>query len=56
MKPATERPLEANVLELAPDTAPGGVEGDDRRTRLGLVAADREDSLAAAASALERFG
>jgi exopolysaccharide biosynthesis polyprenyl glycosylphosphotransferase len=25
----------ARVLDLPPDTAPGGVEGDDRRTRLG---------------------
>src|SRR5215210_615400 len=30
---APRRPLE--VPELPPDTAPGGVEGDDRRTRLG---------------------
>ncbi len=37
MKPATEGPLEADVLELPPDTAPGGVEGDDRRTRLGTI-------------------
>ena len=37
MKPATEAPLEEDVMELPPDTAPGGVEGDDRRTRLGMI-------------------
>ncbi|MEP6909236.1 MAG: exopolysaccharide biosynthesis polyprenyl glycosylphosphotransferase [Actinomycetota bacterium] len=35
MRPATEDELEAQSLELPPDTAPGGVEGGDRRTRLG---------------------
>jgi exopolysaccharide biosynthesis polyprenyl glycosylphosphotransferase len=35
MKPVTEPELGAQSLELPPDTAPGGVEGDDRRTRLG---------------------
>jgi exopolysaccharide biosynthesis polyprenyl glycosylphosphotransferase len=37
MRLATEGPLEPHVLELPPDTAPGGVEGDDRRTRLGTI-------------------
>ena len=36
MKPVTEGPLD-RPLELPPDTAPGGVEGDDRRTRLGTI-------------------
>jgi exopolysaccharide biosynthesis polyprenyl glycosylphosphotransferase len=35
MKPAVEAELGAQALELPPDTAPGGVEGGDRRTRLG---------------------
>jgi exopolysaccharide biosynthesis polyprenyl glycosylphosphotransferase len=36
MRPPTdETELEADALELPPDTAPGGVEGGDRRTRLG---------------------
>ena len=29
-------PVDAHALELPPDTAPGGVEGGDRRTRLGI--------------------
>jgi exopolysaccharide biosynthesis polyprenyl glycosylphosphotransferase len=33
--PAAESALDPHALELPPDTAPGGVEGDDRRTRLG---------------------
>jgi exopolysaccharide biosynthesis polyprenyl glycosylphosphotransferase len=37
MKPATEGPLGEDLMDLPPDTAPGGVEGDDRRTRLGTV-------------------
>jgi exopolysaccharide biosynthesis polyprenyl glycosylphosphotransferase len=37
MKPVNESPLEADVMDLPPDTAPGGVEGDDRRTRLGTI-------------------
>jgi exopolysaccharide biosynthesis polyprenyl glycosylphosphotransferase len=37
MTPVRE-PAEVNpALELPPDTAPGGVEGDDRRTRLGRM-------------------
>jgi exopolysaccharide biosynthesis polyprenyl glycosylphosphotransferase len=35
MKPATEPPIDVNAVELPPDTAPGGVEGGDRRTRVG---------------------
>ena len=35
MRPVVEAELGAQSLELPPDTAPGGVEGDDRRTRLG---------------------
>ncbi len=35
MKPHVEPELEAQSLELPPDTAPGGVEGGDRRTPLG---------------------
>jgi exopolysaccharide biosynthesis polyprenyl glycosylphosphotransferase len=35
MKPVAEPELGAQSFELPPDTAPGGVEGDDRRTRLG---------------------
>jgi exopolysaccharide biosynthesis polyprenyl glycosylphosphotransferase len=37
MKPVTEPPVEADAMDLPPDTAPGGVEGDDRRTRLGMI-------------------
>ncbi|MBA2568138.1 MAG: exopolysaccharide biosynthesis polyprenyl glycosylphosphotransferase [Actinobacteria bacterium] len=37
MKPATENTVEAYAMELAPDTAPGGVEGADRRTPLGTI-------------------
>jgi lipopolysaccharide/colanic/teichoic acid biosynthesis glycosyltransferase len=33
---AAESALDAEALRLPPDTAPGGVEGDDRRTRLGV--------------------
>jgi lipopolysaccharide/colanic/teichoic acid biosynthesis glycosyltransferase len=29
--------VDARVLDLPPDTAPGGVEGDDRRTKLGAA-------------------
>ena len=50
MKPATEEPVEANVLELPPDTAPGGVEGDDRRTRLGTILRRASHRRAAAAA------
>ena len=32
---ATARPLAAQPIDLPPDTAPGGVEGGDRRTKLG---------------------
>ncbi|HMJ00646.1 MAG TPA: sugar transferase [Gaiellaceae bacterium] len=35
MRPVVEAELGAEALELPPDTAPGGVEGGDRRTRLG---------------------
>jgi exopolysaccharide biosynthesis polyprenyl glycosylphosphotransferase len=37
MRPSTDPALEPDVMELPPDTAPGGVEGDDRRTRLGTM-------------------
>ena len=37
MKPVTEPPVEPDAMDLPPDTAPGGVEGDDRRTRLGMI-------------------
>jgi exopolysaccharide biosynthesis polyprenyl glycosylphosphotransferase len=37
MRPKAEAELEAESLELPPDTAPGGVEGGDRRTRLGTL-------------------
>jgi exopolysaccharide biosynthesis polyprenyl glycosylphosphotransferase len=41
LKFRTMRPVEAEVseqaMELPPDTAPGGVEGGDRRTRLGTI-------------------
>jgi exopolysaccharide biosynthesis polyprenyl glycosylphosphotransferase len=35
MRPASEAEVTAQAMELPPDTAPGGVEGGDRRTRLG---------------------
>jgi exopolysaccharide biosynthesis polyprenyl glycosylphosphotransferase len=35
MRPADAAELEPGSLELPPDTAPGGIEGDDRRTKLG---------------------
>jgi exopolysaccharide biosynthesis polyprenyl glycosylphosphotransferase len=34
--PLAESTVDQHALELPPDTAPGGVEGDDRRTRLGV--------------------
>jgi exopolysaccharide biosynthesis polyprenyl glycosylphosphotransferase len=34
--PLAESTVDPHALELPPDTAPGGVEGDDRRTRLGV--------------------
>jgi exopolysaccharide biosynthesis polyprenyl glycosylphosphotransferase len=34
--PAAESTLDTHAVELPPDTAPGGVEGDDRRTRIGV--------------------
>ncbi len=34
--PEEEAPIEPQALDLPPDTAPGGVEGVDRRTRLGV--------------------
>jgi exopolysaccharide biosynthesis polyprenyl glycosylphosphotransferase len=37
MKPATEPPVDVHAMDLPPDTAPGGVEGGDRRTRLGAI-------------------
>jgi exopolysaccharide biosynthesis polyprenyl glycosylphosphotransferase len=37
MKPGAEPPVDVNAIELPPDTAPGGVEGGDRRTRLGTI-------------------
>jgi len=37
MRPKAEAELGAESLELPPDTAPGGVEGGDRRTRLGTL-------------------
>jgi exopolysaccharide biosynthesis polyprenyl glycosylphosphotransferase len=38
MRPAREAAeVSALALDLPPDTAPGGVEGDDRRTRLGRI-------------------
>jgi exopolysaccharide biosynthesis polyprenyl glycosylphosphotransferase len=37
MRPsAAESTLDPHALDLPPDTAPGGIEGDDRRTRLGV--------------------
>jgi exopolysaccharide biosynthesis polyprenyl glycosylphosphotransferase len=35
MKPAVEAGMTPEAMDLPPDTAPGGVEGGDRRTRLG---------------------
>jgi len=35
MKRASEEEVAAEAMELPPDTAPGGVEGGDRRTRVG---------------------
>jgi lipopolysaccharide/colanic/teichoic acid biosynthesis glycosyltransferase len=35
MRPASEAEVTAQAMDLPPDTAPGGVEGGDRRTRLG---------------------
>jgi len=35
MRPAREAEVNAHAMELPPDTAPGGVEGGDRRTRVG---------------------
>jgi len=35
MRPVAEAEVTAEAIELPPDTAPGGIEGDDRRTRLG---------------------
>ena len=35
MRPASEGEVSAQAMELPPDTAPGGVEGGDRRTRIG---------------------
>jgi exopolysaccharide biosynthesis polyprenyl glycosylphosphotransferase len=35
MRPHTEEVLPPPALDLPPDTAPGGVEGGDRRTKLG---------------------
>ena len=37
MRPHAGVELEAAALALPPDTAPGGVEGDDRRTRVGAL-------------------
>jgi exopolysaccharide biosynthesis polyprenyl glycosylphosphotransferase len=37
MRPHGEEELPPPTLDLPPDTAPGGVEGGDRRTRLGAV-------------------
>jgi lipopolysaccharide/colanic/teichoic acid biosynthesis glycosyltransferase len=38
MRPAPSTgDIELNALDLPPDTAPGGVEGDDRRTKLGAA-------------------
>jgi exopolysaccharide biosynthesis polyprenyl glycosylphosphotransferase len=33
----TDRPVGLPEMQLPPDTAPGGVEGDDRRTRVGRL-------------------
>ena len=35
MRPAVEASVTPEAMDLPPDTAPGGVEGGDRRTRLG---------------------
>jgi exopolysaccharide biosynthesis polyprenyl glycosylphosphotransferase len=35
MRPVAENEVGAEAIDLAPDMAPGGIEGDDRRTRLG---------------------
>jgi exopolysaccharide biosynthesis polyprenyl glycosylphosphotransferase len=35
MRPASEAEVTSQAMELPPDTAPGGVEGGDRRTQLG---------------------
>jgi exopolysaccharide biosynthesis polyprenyl glycosylphosphotransferase len=35
MRPAEEPAVTAEAIDLPPDTAPGGIEGGDRRTRLG---------------------
>jgi exopolysaccharide biosynthesis polyprenyl glycosylphosphotransferase len=35
MRPALEADVTPEAMELPPDTAPGGVEGGDRRTRMG---------------------
>jgi exopolysaccharide biosynthesis polyprenyl glycosylphosphotransferase len=37
MRPHAEEELPPPILDLPPDTAPGGVEGGDRRTRLGAL-------------------
>jgi exopolysaccharide biosynthesis polyprenyl glycosylphosphotransferase len=37
MRPHVEEELPPATLDLPPDTAPGGVEGGDRRTRLGAL-------------------
>ena len=37
MRAAVERGVTPEALDLPPDTAPGGVEGGDRRTRLGTL-------------------
>jgi exopolysaccharide biosynthesis polyprenyl glycosylphosphotransferase len=35
MRPHAEAEVTPETIELPPDTAPGGIEGDDRRSRLG---------------------
>jgi exopolysaccharide biosynthesis polyprenyl glycosylphosphotransferase len=37
MRAVVDQPVTAPALRLPPDTAPGGVEGDDRRTRVGTI-------------------
>ena len=37
MRPAVEAAVTPEAMDLPPDTAPGGVEGGDRRTRLGRL-------------------
>ncbi len=37
MRPIAEADVTAQAIDLPPDTAPGGIEGDDRRTRLGTL-------------------